>query len=184
MVVSLQNIQMEAKVGNSSDDKDHGISAVHKVTNPHDKFFKEVFSQKKTAVNFLAHHLPSDVLEALNLETIEIRKDSFIDEELRESFSDLLYEVKLADHPRLHLCPIRAQEFFGSVHRFSASQVHDSDLGTASSPVYETRPARYSAIGPLSGPRGLGRRASVRGPSGFAPRSAVPVCAEFSVHRL
>lgn len=44
-----------------------------KVTNPHDKFFKEVFSEKKTAVDFLANHLPSDVLQALDLETMEIR---------------------------------------------------------------------------------------------------------------
>jgi len=72
---------------------------VPKVTNPHDKFFKEVFSQRKMAVDFLANHLPSDILQALNIETMAIRKDSFIDEELRESFSDLLYEVKLADTP-------------------------------------------------------------------------------------
>jgi predicted transposase/invertase (TIGR01784 family) len=77
----------------------HGVATVHKVTNPHDKFFKEVFSQKKMAVDFLANYLPSDILQVLNLETMAIRKDSFIDEEFRESFSDLLYEVKLADSP-------------------------------------------------------------------------------------
>ncbi len=96
MVVSLQNIQMEAKVGNSSDDKHCGILTVHKITNPHDKFFKEVFSEKKTAADFLANYLPADILQILDLETMEIRKDSFVDEELREFFSDLLYEVKLA----------------------------------------------------------------------------------------
>lgn len=69
---------------------------MHKVSNPHDKFFKEVFSRKETAMDFLSNHLPMEVLRALNLDAIEIRKDSFIDEELRESFSDLLYEVKLA----------------------------------------------------------------------------------------
>ena len=70
--------------------------AVKKIVNPHDKFFKDVLSNKETAVDFLANFLPADVLQLLNLGTAEIRKDSFVDEELKEFFSDLLYEVKLA----------------------------------------------------------------------------------------
>ena len=64
--------------------------------NPHDRFFKEVFSNKQTAADFLANHLPRKILRVMDLATLEIRKDSFIDEELRESFSDLLYELRLA----------------------------------------------------------------------------------------
>lgn len=67
-----------------------------KVVNPHDKFFKDVFSKKETAVDFLFNTLPADVLQLLDLGTAEIRKDSFIDDEFKEFFSDLLYEVKLA----------------------------------------------------------------------------------------
>jgi predicted transposase/invertase (TIGR01784 family) len=67
-----------------------------KLSNPHDRFFKKVFSQRQTAVDFLANYLPEDVLRSLDLEAMEVRKDSFVDEELKESFSDLLYEVKLA----------------------------------------------------------------------------------------
>lgn len=66
--------------------------SVKKVVNPHDKFFKDVFSKKETAVDFLFNTLPADVLQLLDLGTAEIRKDSFI----KEFFSDLLYEVKLA----------------------------------------------------------------------------------------
>jgi predicted transposase/invertase (TIGR01784 family) len=67
-----------------------------KIVNPHDKFFKEVYSDKERAVDFLESFLPEEVAVRLNLDSIEIRKDSFIDEELRESFSDILYEVELA----------------------------------------------------------------------------------------
>ena len=67
-----------------------------KLSNPHDRFFKKVFSQRQTAVDFLANYLPVDVLGSLDFEAMEVRKDSFVDEELKESFSDLLYEVKLA----------------------------------------------------------------------------------------
>ena len=70
--------------------------AVPKVVNPHDKFFKDVFSKKETAIDFLANYLPGDVLELADLASAEIRKDSFLYEEFKEYFSDLLYEVKLA----------------------------------------------------------------------------------------
>jgi predicted transposase/invertase (TIGR01784 family) len=72
------------------------MRSVKKVVIPHDKFFKDVFSKKETAVDFLSNMLPADVLELLDLGTAEIRKDSFVDDELKEFFSDLLYEVKLA----------------------------------------------------------------------------------------
>jgi predicted transposase/invertase (TIGR01784 family) len=68
-----------------------------RVVNPHDKFFKEVFSDKGRAVDFLESLLPRELVGILNLRSIEICKDSFVDGEFRESFSDLLYEVELAD---------------------------------------------------------------------------------------
>jgi predicted transposase/invertase (TIGR01784 family) len=38
------------------------------------------------------------VLSVLDLDSIEITKDSFIDEDMRESFSDLLYKVQMAGY--------------------------------------------------------------------------------------
>jgi predicted transposase/invertase (TIGR01784 family) len=67
-----------------------------KIANPHDRFFKEVFSDKERAIDFLANFLPSELAELVDLASIKISKDSFIDEEFREAFSDLLYEVEFA----------------------------------------------------------------------------------------
>jgi predicted transposase/invertase (TIGR01784 family) len=69
------------------------------VVNPHDKFFKEVFSHKDGARDFFAHYLPGDILKLLDLSEIEIVKESFIEKELKEYFSDILYKVSLADSP-------------------------------------------------------------------------------------
>jgi predicted transposase/invertase (TIGR01784 family) len=66
------------------------------LTNPHDHFFKAVFSEPALAEDFLAHHLPAEVLSLLDLARLEIRKDSFIDPALTEHRSDLLYAVPLA----------------------------------------------------------------------------------------
>lgn len=69
------------------------------VTNPHDKLFRETWSDRPTAQDFLQHHLPHDVLVLLDLESLEIAKDSFIEEDLRDYYSDLLYGVKIAGRP-------------------------------------------------------------------------------------
>ncbi len=63
--------------------------------NPHDKFFKTVFSQKEVAVDFLRHYLPSEVRDLLVPESLEYVKESFVDPHLREFFSDLVFTVSL-----------------------------------------------------------------------------------------
>lgn len=45
----------------------------------------------------MANYLPAEVNAVLDLSTLELQKDSFIDAELREHFSDLLYRVQLRD---------------------------------------------------------------------------------------
>jgi predicted transposase YdaD len=38
-----------------------------------------------------------DLVAALDLDSLELQKDTFVDEELRESYSDLLYSVQFVD---------------------------------------------------------------------------------------
>ncbi|MFZ0545762.1 MAG: Rpn family recombination-promoting nuclease/putative transposase [Candidatus Promineifilaceae bacterium] len=65
--------------------------------NPHDLFFRETFSHVEVAHDFIEQYLPAEVVAALDLDTLELQKDSFIDADLREHFSDLLYQVRLQD---------------------------------------------------------------------------------------
>ena len=67
------------------------------ITNPHDRFFKEVFARKEVAADFLRNYLPADVLACVDENSINLTKDSFVDNELATHFSDLLYEVDLHD---------------------------------------------------------------------------------------
>lgn len=67
------------------------------ITNPHDKFFKEVFTRLDTAEEFFLNYLPDDVVKLIDLDSLEYTKDSFIDEHLKEYFSDLLFKVYLRD---------------------------------------------------------------------------------------
>ena len=65
------------------------------ISNPNDKFAKETFSRPKLAKTFLANCLPPTLAECLDLEHLEVLKDSFVDSDLKEFFSDLLYRVPL-----------------------------------------------------------------------------------------
>ncbi|KOY82756.1 Rpn family recombination-promoting nuclease/putative transposase [Lysinibacillus macroides] len=66
-----------------------------KLRNPHDKFFKESFGNVAVARDFLLNYCPQEVLQVLDLSTLEPQKDSFLTPELEESFSDLLFKVNI-----------------------------------------------------------------------------------------
>ena len=64
------------------------------IQNPHDKFFKEVFSDKETAEDFLKHVVPEEIVKGLDFATLASDKTSYIDEELKEYYSDVVYRCK------------------------------------------------------------------------------------------
>ena len=65
------------------------------LTNPHDRFFKEALSRPEATRDFLQYYLPPAIAELLDVSSAELVKDSFVDSELHEHFSDLLCEVSL-----------------------------------------------------------------------------------------
>ena len=67
----------------------------NQVANIHDAFFKQVLSDPKLADTFLREHLPAEVVCLLGSEPPEPVPGSFVDEELRQHHSDLLFPVGL-----------------------------------------------------------------------------------------
>jgi hypothetical protein len=67
------------------------------IKSPHDSFCKEIMSRLEVAADFLANYPPPDVVGALGLTRLELVKDSFVDEELRKHFSDLLYRAPMLE---------------------------------------------------------------------------------------
>ena len=61
------------------------------IINPHDKFFKETFSIRENVIDFLSGTFPPEILKKLDLATLTQDNNSYIDEELREHFSDIVY---------------------------------------------------------------------------------------------
>lgn len=73
------------------------------IRNPHDAFFKRLFGDLETATDFMRNYLPPGVVALLNLATLTLEKESFIDPRLRSHFSDLLFRVKLVTDDDLYI---------------------------------------------------------------------------------
>jgi predicted transposase/invertase (TIGR01784 family) len=71
------------------------------ITNVHDKFFKETFSRLEVAQSFIEELFPPDIKEKINLADLKRVSESFIDGELEEYFSDIIYQTNLANQETL-----------------------------------------------------------------------------------
>jgi predicted transposase/invertase (TIGR01784 family) len=71
--------------------------------NPHDAFFRTVFSRPEVAIDFFRHYLPADIADQLDLDSLEYQPESFVDHALRELYSDLLFKVDLRDRSDAYL---------------------------------------------------------------------------------
>ncbi|NLS92146.1 MAG: Rpn family recombination-promoting nuclease/putative transposase [Planctomycetaceae bacterium] len=61
----------------------------------HDEFVARCFQDLELARAFFHHYLPAEILEQIDLERVSLEEGSFVDEDLRRSYSDLNYAVPL-----------------------------------------------------------------------------------------
>ena len=68
------------------------MSLIH---HPHDHIFKYTFRQKIEAVGFLKANLSPELVQHIDFDSLEVCPSSYIDDELKEHESDLIYKVLL-----------------------------------------------------------------------------------------
>ena len=66
----------------------------HEVQRPHDKLFRTVFGDPAEAAALLRAHLPQSLARGLNWSSLTLQDGSFIDDQMRDSESDLLYAIE------------------------------------------------------------------------------------------
>ena len=76
---------------------------MNELNQAHDRFFIDTFSRKEVAVDFLQCYLPGEISSLFNFSTLEISKDSFIDESLGKFFSDILYSIELNNNQKAYV---------------------------------------------------------------------------------
>ncbi|MFP8557701.1 Rpn family recombination-promoting nuclease/putative transposase [Klebsiella michiganensis] len=62
---------------------------------PHDAIFKQLLAHIDTARDFIDIHLPADLRSLCDLNTLQLESGSFIEEDLRAYYSDVLYSLEI-----------------------------------------------------------------------------------------
>ena len=73
--------------------------------NPHDRFEKTVMSKLENAKDFFHGVLPEGLKRLIDLDTLRRDPDSYVDEELSEFLSDIVFTCRYRESPvKLVLC--------------------------------------------------------------------------------
>lgn len=61
---------------------------------PHDALFRQFLTQPDIARDFMAIHLPPPLRDLCDLSTLKLESGSFVEDDLRQYYSDVLYSLK------------------------------------------------------------------------------------------
>lgn len=66
---------------------------------PHDAVFRQMLTQREVARDFLQIHLPKIFLNICEMDSLKLESGSFIEDDLRTSYSDILYSLQTKHGP-------------------------------------------------------------------------------------
>ncbi|TCL02962.1 Rpn family recombination-promoting nuclease/putative transposase [Sodalis ligni] len=76
---------------------------------PHDSLFRKFFSDASVVEDFLQIHLPSALREMCDLGTLAITSGSFVEDDMRAQYSDMLYMLQTSEGVGYVYCLIEHQ---------------------------------------------------------------------------
>jgi predicted transposase/invertase (TIGR01784 family) len=74
-----------------------------KITNTHDKFFKSLFSDKDSLIEFVSKTIRPAIVKNLDFSTLKIDNTEYIDKRLSSNFSDLVYNCKYKERQNVKI---------------------------------------------------------------------------------
>ncbi len=72
---------------------------MEKIYSPHDRFFRAAMSEPRVAKAFFEHHLPEEILKTIDLDTLRVDKEIFVDSRLKLAITDIVFSVNYANKP-------------------------------------------------------------------------------------
>ena len=75
----------------NTEDTNKNKQAVKRI---HDKFFWDIYSRPSNTAGFLKDFLPSNILKQIDLDCLSVDKKSYLSEEYKEHFSDLVVKTR------------------------------------------------------------------------------------------
>ncbi|MEZ4909191.1 MAG: Rpn family recombination-promoting nuclease/putative transposase, partial [Saprospiraceae bacterium] len=65
------------------------------INHPHDKIFKTLLADREVAIDFLNNFLPENVKNFIDIDNFHHVNSSFVSEELKETFSDIVLKCPM-----------------------------------------------------------------------------------------
>ena len=69
------------------------------IQTPHDRFFRAALSDQRVAREFFESHLPSAITDMIDLKSITMRNETYVDENLEWSHTDVLFDTTFQGRP-------------------------------------------------------------------------------------
>ena len=63
----------------------------------HDEFFKNMMGRVAIARKYIQHYLPLEITSLMDMDTLEVDTEGYVDDHLKECFSDVVATVQLTD---------------------------------------------------------------------------------------
>jgi len=70
---------------------------------PSDGLFKTIMEDEVAAREFLGYYLPEDFKDLVDLSQITVKKESFVEEDLKKALSDIVYSIKTKDNEEAYV---------------------------------------------------------------------------------
>lgn len=108
---------------------------------PHDAVFKKIMSYPEMARDFLDIHLPIALREICDLQTLTLESTSFIEQDLRAYYSDVVWSLKTREGQGYIYCVIEHQSTavqhmaFRLMRYATAAMQHHLDAGNKTLPL-------------------------------------------------
>jgi len=67
------------------------------ISSPHDVYFKKMMGKVKIARDYIRHNLPVEITSWMDLSTLEVDTEGYVDDQLKTHFSDVVATVQLTD---------------------------------------------------------------------------------------
>ncbi len=110
-------------------------SAGKGIPTPHDLVFKQFLTHPETARDFMQLHLPAELQAVCDFSTLKLESGSFVGDDLRPYFSDVLYSLKTKTGGRGHIYILIEQQSVPDRHmafrllRYAlAARLYNSDF--------------------------------------------------------
>ncbi|MCC8416610.1 MAG: Rpn family recombination-promoting nuclease/putative transposase, partial [Rickettsia endosymbiont of Gnoriste bilineata] len=110
--------------------------------------FRKSMENPIVAQEFLATHLPKDVLALIDSTTVKLEKDSFIESDLSETISDVLFSVKFNDQDGYIFLLLEHQSTVDKMMAFRLFKymINICDLYLTTNPKAKSLPLIYPLI--------------------------------------